>query len=38
MSVIELTTFTVKPDQTQAMLDARKGIVEAFRADGAWGV
>lgn len=33
MSVIELTSFTVRPDQTQAMLDARKGMVEAFRAD-----
>jgi hypothetical protein len=30
MSVIELTTFTVKPDQTQAMLDARKGVPVAL--------
>jgi hypothetical protein len=33
MSVIELTTFNVKPDQTQAMLGARKGMVDAFRTD-----
>ncbi|WP_432856217.1 alpha/beta hydrolase [Amycolatopsis sp. CA-161197] len=33
MSVIELTTFTVRPERTQAMLDARPGMVEAFRRD-----
>ncbi|WP_410667970.1 antibiotic biosynthesis monooxygenase [Amycolatopsis sp. cmx-4-68] len=33
MSVIELTTFTVPPEHTQAMLDARPGMVAAFRAD-----
>ncbi|MEU5259243.1 alpha/beta hydrolase fold domain-containing protein [Amycolatopsis sp. NPDC021455] len=33
MSVIELTTFTVVPEQTQAMLDARPGMVSAFRDD-----
>ncbi|MET7997144.1 alpha/beta fold hydrolase [Amycolatopsis sp. NPDC005232] len=33
MSVIELTTFTVRPDRTRAMLDARPGMVEAFRRD-----
>ncbi|WP_370961740.1 alpha/beta fold hydrolase [Amycolatopsis sp. cg9] len=33
MSVIEMTTFTVAPENTQAMLDARPGMVAAFRAD-----
>jgi acetyl esterase/lipase len=33
MSVIELTTFTVKPDNTAAMLAARPGMVDAFRRD-----
>jgi acetyl esterase/lipase len=33
MSVIELTTFTVRADRTQAMLDARPGMIEAFRQD-----
>jgi acetyl esterase/lipase len=33
MSVIEMTTFTVAPVNTQAMLDARPGMVAAFRAD-----
>jgi len=33
MSVIEMTTFTVTPENTQAMLDARPGMLEAFRAD-----
>ncbi|GGJ92150.1 hypothetical protein GCM10011583_24500 [Streptomyces camponoticapitis] len=33
MSVIEMTTFTVAPENTRAMLDARPGMVEAFRAD-----
>ena len=33
MSVIELTTFTVKPDNTAAMLAARPGMVAAFRRD-----
>jgi pimeloyl-ACP methyl ester carboxylesterase len=33
MSVIELTTFTVKPEQTAAMLAARPGMVDAFRRD-----
>jgi acetyl esterase/lipase len=33
MSVIELTTFTVTPEKTAAMLAARPGMVEAFRAD-----
>lgn len=33
MSVLEMTTFTVAPENTQAMLDARPGMVEAFRAD-----
>ncbi|MEV6899515.1 alpha/beta fold hydrolase [Amycolatopsis sp. NPDC051372] len=33
MSVIELTTFTVRSDRTRAMLDARPGMVEAFRRD-----
>ncbi|MEA5363811.1 alpha/beta fold hydrolase [Amycolatopsis sp., V23-08] len=31
MSVIELTTFTVRPDRTAAMLAARPGMVAAFR-------
>lgn len=33
MSVIELTTFTVAPEKTAAMLAARPGMVAAFRAD-----
>lgn len=33
MSVIEMTTFTVAPENTRAMLDARPGMLEAFRAD-----
>jgi acetyl esterase/lipase len=33
MSVIEMTTFTVDPENTQAMLAARPGMVAAFRAD-----
>ena len=33
MSVIELTTFTVKPENTAAMLAARPGMVDAFRRD-----
>jgi len=33
MSVIELTTFTVKPENTAAMLAARPGMVDAFRHD-----
>lgn len=33
MSIIELTTFTVAPEDTAAMLDARPAMVEAFRAD-----
>ncbi|SEC62105.1 Acetyl esterase/lipase [Amycolatopsis tolypomycina] len=33
MSVIELTTFTVAPEHTEAMLAARPGMVAAFRAD-----
>ncbi|MFI5606486.1 prolyl oligopeptidase family serine peptidase [Amycolatopsis sp. NPDC051903] len=33
MSVIELTTFKVRPERTRAMLDARPGMVEAFRRD-----
>ncbi|WP_439378882.1 alpha/beta hydrolase family protein [Amycolatopsis lexingtonensis] len=33
MSVIELTTFTVAPEKTQAMLAARPGMVAAFRED-----
>ncbi|UOZ03643.1 alpha/beta fold hydrolase [Amycolatopsis sp. WQ 127309] len=33
MSVIEMTTFTVAPEKTQAMLDARPGMVAAFRDD-----
>ena len=33
MSVIEMTTFTVAPENTQAMLDARAGMVRAFRDD-----
>lgn len=33
MSVIEMTTFTVAPEHTQAMLDARPGMVAAFRDD-----
>ncbi|EWM11357.1 antibiotic biosynthesis monooxygenase [Kutzneria sp. 744] len=33
MSVIELTTFTVEPGKTAAMLAARPGMVEAFRRD-----
>ncbi|MCR6484975.1 alpha/beta hydrolase [Amycolatopsis sp. OK19-0408] len=31
MAVIELTTFTVRPDRTAAMLAARPGMVAAFR-------
>ncbi|SDW31666.1 Acetyl esterase/lipase [Amycolatopsis xylanica] len=33
MSVIEMTTFTVEPERTRAMLEARRGMLEAFRAD-----
>ncbi|GAB3896782.1 hypothetical protein GCM10029964_078670 [Kibdelosporangium lantanae] len=33
MSVIELTTFTVKPANTAALLAARPGMVDAFRRD-----
>jgi acetyl esterase/lipase len=33
MSVIELTTFTVTRERTAALLAARPGMVEAFRAD-----
>ncbi|MDH6612872.1 acetyl esterase/lipase [Streptomyces sp. SAI-208] len=33
MSVIELTTFVVAPDKTSAMLDARQGMLAAFRKD-----
>ncbi len=33
MSVIEMTTFTVIPQNTKAMLAARPGMVAAFRAD-----
>ncbi|MEV6825110.1 alpha/beta hydrolase fold domain-containing protein [Amycolatopsis sp. NPDC051102] len=33
MSVIELTTFTVPPENTEAMLAARPGMVAAFRRD-----
>lgn len=33
MSVIELTTFTVTPENTEAMLAARPGMVAAFRRD-----
>ncbi|MGW5740611.1 alpha/beta hydrolase [Amycolatopsis sp. NPDC003861] len=33
MSVIELTTFTVTPENTEAMLAARPGMVAAFRED-----
>jgi hypothetical protein len=33
MSVIELTKFTVRAENTQAMLDARPGMLEAFRQD-----
>ncbi|MGV9361238.1 alpha/beta hydrolase [Amycolatopsis sp. NPDC003731] len=33
MSVIELTTFTVAPENTEAMLAARPGMVAAFRED-----
>ncbi|RJQ76640.1 alpha/beta fold hydrolase [Pseudonocardiaceae bacterium YIM PH 21723] len=33
MSVIEMTTFTVRPGRTQAMLDARPAMVAAFRQD-----
>ena len=33
MSVIELTKFTVRKENTQAMLDARPGMLEAFRQD-----
>lgn len=33
MSVIELTTFTVRPERTDAMLAARPGMVAAFRSD-----
>jgi hypothetical protein len=31
MSVIELTRFTVRAKNTQAMLDARAGMIKAFR-------
>jgi hypothetical protein len=31
MSVAELTTFIVRAEDTQAMLDARPGMIEAFR-------
>ncbi|WP_460441783.1 alpha/beta hydrolase family protein [Amycolatopsis stemonae] len=31
MAVVELTTFTVRPDRTSAMLAARPGMVAAFR-------
>jgi acetyl esterase/lipase len=33
MSVIELTTFTVKPEATAAMPAARPGMADAFRRD-----
>ncbi|MEV4597942.1 hypothetical protein AB0K15_11105 [Amycolatopsis sp. NPDC049253] len=33
MSVIELTTFTIRPERIRAMPDARPGMVEAFRRD-----
>ncbi|MFF3559358.1 alpha/beta hydrolase family protein [Streptomyces sp. NPDC002574] len=33
MSVIELTTFTVAPERTSAMLAARGGMLAAFRKD-----
>jgi quinol monooxygenase YgiN len=33
MSVIELTKFTVRAENTQAMLDARPAMIEAFRQD-----
>jgi acetyl esterase/lipase len=33
MSVIELTRFTVRAENTQAMLDARSGMIKAFRQD-----
>ncbi|GGK91993.1 hypothetical protein Sme01_54400 [Sphaerisporangium melleum] len=33
MSVIELTTFVVKPEKTAAMLAARPGMLRAFRED-----
>ncbi|MEU6341771.1 prolyl oligopeptidase family serine peptidase [Streptomyces sp. NPDC046977] len=33
MSVIELTTFTVAPERTSAMLAARSGMLADFRAD-----
>ena len=33
MSVIELTTFVVAPEQTAAMLAARPGMLRAFRED-----
>lgn len=33
MSVIEMTTFTVAPENTRAMLAARAGMVAAFRDD-----
>ncbi|GLY41887.1 hypothetical protein Amsp01_079100 [Amycolatopsis sp. NBRC 101858] len=33
MSVIEMATFTVTPENTEAMLAARPGMVAAFRAD-----
>jgi acetyl esterase/lipase len=33
MSLIELTRFTVRAENTQAMLDARSGMIEAFRQD-----
>lgn len=33
MSVVELTTFTVKPGATSAMLAARPGMLDAFRRD-----
>jgi hypothetical protein len=32
-SVAELTTFIVRAEDTQAMLDARPGMIEAFRQD-----
>ena len=33
MSVIEMTTFTVAPERTAAMLAARGGMLTAFRKD-----
>lgn len=33
MSIIELTTFTVRPERTDALLAARPGMVAAFRSD-----